>query len=191
MTTPQPNAELAAPPAEGYAHWDNDTRPKRSRMSVFDGLARGLLSRPIGILGLVGIVVAVFLPPTGIGLSTCGMQTQFGVPCPGCGLTRSVTAFFHGQFAWSWHYHPLGWLFALSFIVVGIPALLPRKPRERLIARLERHDRKIGIALLVFCVVLAAYGLVRIGLVTAGHPDYQWWKEDGKETPPFVRPSAP
>lgn len=42
--------------------------------------------------------------------------------CPGCGLGRSITLFFHGQFIDSLHAHPMG-IFAvivLSFRIISL-----------------------------------------------------------------------
>ncbi len=54
------------------------------------------------------------LPPS------CPTYALFGVKCPGCGLTRSVVEFTHGDWASSWHFHRLGWLMALA-ILLQIP----------------------------------------------------------------------
>lgn len=66
---------------------------------------------------------AVFEPATperpGLSLAgfrlpeTCMFLRTTGLPCPGCGLTRSCVAAVHGQFAASLAFHPLGWLVLL------------------------------------------------------------------------------
>jgi len=33
----------------------------------------------------------------------------FGIPCPGCGLTRAWLSFFHGDFLKALRWHPLFW----------------------------------------------------------------------------------
>jgi hypothetical protein len=40
-------------------------------------------------------------------ISLCLLH-NLGVPCPGCGLGRSITYFFQGQMAASFWTHPLG-----------------------------------------------------------------------------------
>ena len=37
----------------------------------------------------------------------CLFETLFGIPCPACGITRSVFALAHLDFALSWHFCPL------------------------------------------------------------------------------------
>lgn len=40
---------------------------------------------------------------------TCTFLRTTGIPCPGCGLTRSCVAAVHGRFGESLAFHPLGW----------------------------------------------------------------------------------
>jgi len=39
---------------------------------------------------------------------TCTFKSLTGLPCPGCGLTRSLVAAVHGDMAQSLHFHRLG-----------------------------------------------------------------------------------
>jgi hypothetical protein len=48
--------------------------------------------------------------------SVCTFKNLTGLPCPGCGLVRSVTAMVHGNISGSIAYHRLGWL-VLFYIV--------------------------------------------------------------------------
>lgn len=36
------------------------------------------------------------------------MRAMTGIPCPGCGMTRSLTSIWHGNFLLSFRFHPLG-----------------------------------------------------------------------------------
>jgi Protein of unknown function (DUF2752) len=40
----------------------------------------------------------------------CPSRLLFGVACPGCGMTRSLTHLIHGRLAQSFATHRLGWL---------------------------------------------------------------------------------
>ncbi len=46
----------------------------------------------------------------------CPINLVFGVPCPGCGLTRAVLCIFHGDFSGAFSTHPL--VFTLPVIAV-------------------------------------------------------------------------
>ncbi len=51
---------------------------------------------------------------------SCMSREQLGIPCPGCGLTRSTIHFFHGDWQKSFQVHHLGWL-AILLIVAQVP----------------------------------------------------------------------
>ena len=62
---------------------------------------------------------------------TCTLRSMTGIPCPGCGLLRSLVSAMHGDFAKSWEYHRLGLLtvvyillqFLYRFMVLLFPVL--------------------------------------------------------------------
>ncbi len=75
-----------------------------------------------GIWLFTTIVAAVLHPdPSGhgthtqLGLPPCPSVLLFDRPCPGCGLTTSLTAFVHGDWAFAFHAHPFG-----PFMYVGM-----------------------------------------------------------------------
>jgi len=39
--------------------------------------------------------------------SICLIRTLFGVPCPGCGMTRAISCVFHGHFKRAFQYNKL------------------------------------------------------------------------------------
>jgi hypothetical protein len=42
------------------------------------------------------------------GPSLCPFKVMTGLPCPGCGMTRSVVTLLHGDLRTSLYFHPLG-----------------------------------------------------------------------------------
>ncbi|MCG8607863.1 DUF2752 domain-containing protein [bacterium] len=65
------------------------------------------------IAGLLLAILAL-LPSDGLRLSACLFNETFGLACPACGLTRSLSSLLHFEFIKSVNYHPLG------FLVMGI-----------------------------------------------------------------------
>jgi hypothetical protein len=82
----------------------------------------------LGIAALVVVFASVFqvrpderviltglpdypLPPT------CMSRELFGLPCPGCGLTRSFVHLAHGDWSAAWRSHRLGWLLATAVLL--------------------------------------------------------------------------
>lgn len=147
---------------------------------LFSGFTAAVLHPLTTAMALVGFVMgAFFLPVKGFGVSTCGFLLTTGLPCPGCGLTRSVTCALNGLFASAWAYNPFGLVFALFFAGLGPLTFLPASWRRALVGRLARWDGIVGWAFVTFCVMLVGYGLVRAGLVFVGSPDLQWWRTGG------------
>ena len=69
------------------------------------------------------LVAAALVPPAWLdgGPPLCPFRWATGLPCPGCGLTRSVVALAHGDLSGAWFFHPLGPLAvaAISCALVG------------------------------------------------------------------------
>lgn len=63
------------------------------------------------ILGLCAALVAVFAL-SGIG---CPFYRIFGIPCPGCGMTRAFLACLRLDFTAAWRYHPM--VFSLPYLL--------------------------------------------------------------------------
>lgn len=60
------------------------------------------------VLTGVGVfLLTVFLPEVKIPQPACFFWKYLGIYCPGCGGTRSLTAFLHAHFVESLWYHPL------------------------------------------------------------------------------------
>ena len=58
------------------------------------------------------------LPVAGFELpELCMLQREYGIDCPGCGLTRCFLSMGHGQVAAAWCFHPVG---ALLFVAMAI-----------------------------------------------------------------------
>ncbi|MFW6131667.1 MAG: DUF2752 domain-containing protein [Candidatus Aminicenantaceae bacterium] len=88
------------------------------------------------IICLFIIVGALVLTPPEIGSSqlkllgiplpqTCSFRNLTGIPCPGCGLSRSLVAALHEDLSNSFHYHRLGiitllYVFLLFFHNLGM-----------------------------------------------------------------------
>ncbi len=64
---------------------------------------------------------SVFLPGANYSLpEICTAKRILGVPCPGCGLTRSFISISHGQFGRAWSYNPASFLL-YPFVLAQIP----------------------------------------------------------------------
>ena len=168
----------ATPPAEPLTAFG---RILSTRMDL--GFIDFAVNRATGAIALVGVIAAIALPPTGLGITTCTMLATVGVPCPGCGLTRSVTSIYHGYLLAAWQLNPFGFAFALAFASLAPVTFLPSSQMEKLKARLRPHSRAIAVILIVLVSGLMIHGIVRGVMVGTKSPVYAWWW-DGSQVPP-------
>ncbi|CAN5356893.1 hypothetical protein BH09SUM1_BH09SUM1_27160 [soil metagenome] len=150
-----------------------------------DMLIDALFNRPIAILGMIGLILGMFvLPPKGVHLQTCSMRKMTGLPCPGCGLTRSVTSIFHGKAKAAWELNPFGYGFAAFFVAVAPLAFLPTRKLNAAREYARRFRNPIGLFVIVFMALFILHGLIRIGLVMGHSSYYEWWNQG--DVPPAL-----
>ena len=104
--------------------------------------------------------VFVGLNAVGISLWKCPFHEVTGLPCPGCGMTRSCVSLIKGQFRQSLEFHALGPLFMGIGIVALAGTLLPAIPRHRFVRFLQKWDQRWKISWALF-ITLIIYSLTR------------------------------
>ena len=70
----------------------------------------------------------------------CLFQELFHVPCPGCGITRSVFSIARGEYFLAWQYNPAG-IGLFSFLLAQIPMriiALKYGNRTELVSKISR-----------------------------------------------------
>jgi uncharacterized protein DUF2752 len=118
--------------------------------------------------GLVALCAAAALDPTAVehGPVLCPFRLVTGLPCPGCGLTRSWVYLAHGHWGESFTANPFG-VVALLFVVVAVLPTALCVVRRRSFPTLRRlFDGRV-----VWVVVAAwlAFGVVRLTAVATAH----------------------
>jgi hypothetical protein len=91
----------------------------------------------------------------------CILRATTGVPCPGCGLSRSMVAAMHGDFSNSFAYHRLGlltlvYVFLQFLCRLGI-FIIPRRQ-----ARLIKYGKFLNKAIIVLAVLFGANWIVTL-----------------------------
>ncbi|MCK4342569.1 MAG: DUF2752 domain-containing protein [Phycisphaerae bacterium] len=125
-------------------------------------LRRRLYDRFFGrksvIVAATVLLLAVLHPPRGLGVPVCWMKHATGMPCPGCGLSRSLSSSVRGDFATAWKQHPCGPILLPIFAGIVVVALLPISARRRFFRWVGRHPRLVN----------GLYGLLIAGFLTFG-----------------------
>lgn len=109
----------------------------------------------------ISLIAATFIPPKGIGISLCWMRGQLGIPCPGCGLTRSLSCAMRGMFYESWQFHPFGLFILALFVLTAMVSIMPEAQRSWLAESMEKHARFLRAVFIVFISAFCSYGLFR------------------------------
>lgn len=115
----------------------------------------------LALISFVGLVVARVWPVQSVvsGDPTCLLRLMTGLPCPGCGLTRSWVHVAHGDLLTAFEYNlfgPVSMAMAAGIVVWTVVSYVRRRPPQRLLDRLDPR------LLLVVFGLWMAYSVVRM-----------------------------
>jgi hypothetical protein len=85
-------------------------------------LVAGNRNSIVCLLVVVGIVAAGFAT----GRSVCLWRALFGVPCPGCGMTRALLSLACGDLRAAWRFNPASFVVAPILVGTAIQRVWPR-----------------------------------------------------------------
>jgi hypothetical protein len=120
-----------------------------------------VLSRTSVAVAWVGLGLAAVHPPHGLGVSICWIRATTGLPCWGCGLSRSLSCCLRGMFAEAWAYHPFGLLFVGVLSAIALWSILPATARRRVAQWLDRFPRAFKAAYAVLVTSFVVFGVAR------------------------------
>ncbi len=112
--------------------------------------------RKLGLAMAGGGVLYFALAWGGWDVMPCPLLKLTGLPCPGCGMTRSCLALLRGNWAAAWRFNPFGPVFAVFWAVVVTGLVMPQPWRDRFAARLGRFEQRtcwapwVGGGLLIY-----------------------------------------
>lgn len=130
--------------------------------------AAGRRSVSVAALGVGAVVAAAVLTPhdATTGPVVCPFRLLTGLPCPGCGLTRSWVYWLHGDWQAGLAANPFGIVLlvaAVSFAVATARALVTSRP----VPSIDELVRRRSVALVAGAWL--AFAVVRMILVATGH----------------------
>ena len=133
----------------------------------------GFRARVPGLVALVLLGIGVWLPGEGVGFTICLAYRTTGIPCPGCGLSRSVANTLEGDLPQALWYNPMGPVVALFCVVFAVTAFLPQARVEAFWVRLRDVYRARKIVFDSIFYTYLAYTLVRGALSVVDL--WPWW----------------
>jgi hypothetical protein len=138
---------------------DQLERPSRvGRRSLYDVVFSPLTAS----FAVVGLALSFLLPTDGLGITVCWFQSLYDLPCPGCGLTRSITCISQLQFSKAWAYHPFGPLVYALFVANAALFVVPKAKRESLKRFMSRNERWLKPVYLAIVLSFLTFGCMRI-----------------------------
>lgn len=110
------------------------------------------------LVSLATIAVLACLPSDGLTSGLCPLFQLTGIPCPFCGLTRSISSGLHGELGRSIAYHPLGIAVLVYLVAIAWSGKMMLK-----IGRLNINLTSNKVQLVTLGVFFVTW-IVRLGL---------------------------
>lgn len=85
----------------------------------------------------------------------------FGIPDPGCGLSRAIVALLRGDWQTSLTFHAFAPFFVIALSLIAVATLLPQQARDKLVALVETLEARTGLISLGL-IGLVVYWLARL-----------------------------
>ncbi len=123
-----------------------------------------LFNRGAAFGALVLVMLTAALPSQGAGIQICFFRYLTGLPCPGCGLTRSFSCILHGDFARGYEYHPFGFVLLPIFLLAAFTLFLPSSRRSQLEDFMRSRQSRLRLVYLTFIYGFIAFGVIRTAL---------------------------
>jgi len=143
-----------------------------NQQSGQEGNERRGVHPAFALLGLFALVLSFILPPGRMEFSICSFYNVTGLPCPGCGLTRSIVYLSHLNFEKAFRSNPMGFPIYLVLLFLALYNFIPPAPRKRLDGFLKRYHRHyILLGVLVLAGMLATW-IFRLIVVYDHHMPY-------------------
>jgi hypothetical protein len=121
---------------------------------------RFTLLHALGLTGVMGLLVARFVPVARLPFWHCVLREHTGWPCPGCGLTRAAEGLAHLRLGFAFESNPLGALAGCLLVGAAVLGLVQWAFRLSLpVPRLSPPEARAGRAAVV-AALLANYAFV-------------------------------
>lgn len=110
------------------------------------------------------LLLAFLHPASGTSLVVCPSRLLLQTPCPGCGLTRSLSCAVRGGLRQSVQHHPFGPLLAAAAVAVAALSLAPASVQARVVSRLALSGRARRVIAAALLGGLLLFGVLRAAM---------------------------
>jgi hypothetical protein len=97
---------------------------------------------------------------------TCPLFHTFGIPCPGCGMTRATLFLVRGDWKHALTMHVYAPIILIGLIMIAVCTVAPRNHADKIIVRTEAIERYTGISFILLGGLIV-YWLARLLLLQA------------------------
>ena len=137
-------------------------RPLMTRAIFFQPVLTSILrDRRLGSImcgaGLLQLLLSLF----GVPGWTCPIFHTFGIPCPGCGMTRATLFLFRGDLKQALTMHAYAPILLIALIIITLCTIAPRNYVERIITKTETLESYTGITTILLGGLIV-YWLARL-----------------------------
>lgn len=133
--------------------------PPAQRKDGWSHLA--LITPSAGYFAFFAVAASLVLPFEGIGVDLCALHSVTGLPCPGCGLTRSFVMVAQGDFATAVASNPFVLFLYPLFLVLGALVVMPAGIRDQVERWLRVHSSLVGRLYRVGVIAFLGFGGLR------------------------------
>ena len=122
---------------------------------------RALLTPSARYLAVVVMVISFVFPVQGLGVDLCMLHSMTGLPCPGCGMSRAISAISQGDFSAAAALNPFALLAWPLFLVLAVVTVAPRGVYARFEAWVTARAVPIARVYRICFTAFAAFGAIR------------------------------
>jgi Protein of unknown function (DUF2752) len=124
-------------------------------------LAAILRDRRLGSIICGAGLLQLLLTFLGVPGWTCPIFHTFGIPCPGCGMTRATLFLFRGDLKQALTMHVYAPILLIALIIITLCTIGPRNYVERIVAKTETLENYTGITTILLGGLIV-YWLARL-----------------------------
>ena len=127
--------------------------------------------RVAGIIFVIGMAQAA-VTFAGYGGWSCPLQSNLGLPCPGCGISRGIVSLLTGHWQAALQAHIFSPFVLIALGMLGICSLLPQRIHNLAIRMIAGIEKRTGISLFIIIGMFAIW-VFRIVTCVSTRMDYQ------------------